>query len=51
MKKVQCYWVETVFDIKKHWIEVRHNIEIEVPENATEEEILSIVKRKDLKLV
>jgi len=51
MKIIKTYWVSTEFDMIKHCIEVFHPYDMEVPENATQEEINEKAKLKDVIII
>jgi hypothetical protein len=48
MRIVNYYWVESVFDIRLHWVEVVHEGSFEVPDSFTVEDIYDLAKRKDV---
>jgi hypothetical protein len=56
MKIIKCYWENTEFQsgaiLYDHcMVPGKHFVEIEVEENATEEEIEDLLKRKDVKRI
>jgi len=39
MRIIKTYWEEKAFDIVKGWYKIRHEVNLEVADDATEEEI------------
>lgn len=48
MKTIKAYWESREFDIKRHWETIRHDVQYEVADDATEDEINDLMKRRDV---
>jgi len=51
MKIIKAHWESKEFDIKKGWVTIDHPVQYEVADDATEEEINDLLKRKDVKRI
>ncbi len=51
MKKIKAYWESEEFDMIKHWVTVQHFVELEIEDDATQEDINDLMKRKDVKQI
>lgn len=51
MKKIETYWIRKEFDIKKGWFDEKHYVTLEVSDDATDEEIEDLAKRKDVIII